>query len=215
MDYAGNPNKNKEPIPEKKIEKVVTGEVINKPKPIGRKFKDIFFGGDLKAASKFVAADVILPALRDVLVDAITNGAKRVIYGESMRSRGRPYEYRPTVSYHNPYNSVTTRSYAYPRDVRDPRPRANLPDQPNSWRTTRPNPNEIFLANRSDAENVVERLIDIIDKYDNASLADLYELIGQQTSHVDYKWGWTYLHNVDIRQTRDGFLIDLPPLEAI
>ena len=43
MDYQGNPNKSREEKkPEKQIEKVVTGEVIQKPKSIGRKFKDVF-----------------------------------------------------------------------------------------------------------------------------------------------------------------------------
>lgn len=217
MDYQGNTNKDKEKIPEKKIEKVVTGEVINKPKPIGRKFKDIFFGGELRSAARFVTADVILPAFRDLLVDAVVNGTRRVVYGESMYRRNRPFEYRPRVSYNDP---IRARSYpySYPRDPRDPRDRpvANLPDQPSRWRTERPsNVNEIILANRSDAENVVEGLIDIIEKYEVASLADLYDLIGLPTSPVDNKWGWTQLRNIEIRQVRDGYLIDLPQLEVV
>jgi hypothetical protein len=214
MDYQGNPNKDKEKIPEKKIEKVVTGEVINKPKSIGRKFKDIFFGGELKAATRFVAADVILPAFRDLLVGAITEGTRRVVYGESMYRR-RPYEYRPRVSYNNPVSRPYT-AYSYPRDPRDPRDRPNLPDQPSrSWRQDRPESNEIILSQRTDAELVVERLIDIIEKYEVASLADLYDLIGQPSSPIDNKWGWTYLRNVEVRQVREGYLIDLPPLEAV
>jgi hypothetical protein len=216
MDYQGNPNKDKEKIPEKKIEKVVTGEVINKPKSIGRKFKDIFFGGELKAAARFVTADVILPAFRDLLVGAVTEGTRRIVYGESMYHRRRPYEYRPRVSYNNPVSRPYTTAYSYPRDPRDPRDRPNLPDQPSrSWRQERPESNEIILAQRTDAELVVERLIDIIEKYEVASLADLYDLIGQQSSPIDNKWGWTYLRNVEVRQVRDGYLIDLPPLEAV
>lgn len=215
MDYQGNTNKNKEPIPEKKIEKVVTGEVINKPKSIGRKFRDIFFGGDLKAATRYVTADVILPALRDTLVDAITNGARRMVYGESMYRRNRPFEYRPRVQYNNPIARSYT-AYSYPADRRDPRDvRANLPDQPNRWRADRPTNNEIILANRSDAENVVEGLIEIVEKYEVATLADLYDLIGIQTSPIDNKWGWTYMRNVEVRQVRDGYLIDLPQLEPV
>jgi len=207
MDYQGNPNKAKEEKPAKQIEKVVTGEVIQKPKSIGRKFKDIFLGGDLRASARSVTGDVILPAIRDLIVDAVSSGAKRLVYGESMYRR-RPTEYRPRVQYSNPINP----SY---RGMRDPRERPNLPDQPSLVRQQRREANEIILAQREDAELVVERLIDIIDKYDVASLADLYDLLGWPTTPIDNKWGWTFLKNVEIRQVRDGYLIDLPPLEAV
>lgn len=217
MDYQGNPNKDKEKDkkPEKKIEKVVTGEVITKPKSIGQKFKSIFFGGDLKAATRYVAADVILPALRDTLVDAITNGARRMVYGESMYRRHRPFEYRPTVSYNNPIQTRSYASYAYPRDPRDPRDRANLPDQPNRYRQERPENNPIIIAKRSDAESVVERLYDVLETYEVVSLADFYDMLGWKASPIDNNWGWTQLRNIEIRQVREGYLIDLPPVEVI
>jgi hypothetical protein len=209
MDYQGNPDKNrdKEKKPVKQIEKVVTGEAVQKPKSIGRKFKDVFFGGNIKASAKFVTADVILPAFRDLLVDAISNGARRVVYGESMYRR-RPPEYRPRVQYSNPINP----SY---RSMNDPRLRANLPDQRNSFRTEKRDVNDIILASKIDAERVVESLIEIVDKYEVASLADLYDLLGWPSSHIDNKWGWTYLSNIEVRQVRDGYLIDLPPLESV
>ena len=211
MDYQGNADKNKEKDkkPEKNIEKVVTGEVIQKPVTIGRKFKNIFLGGDLKASARYVTADVLLPALRDLLVDVITNGARRMVYGESMYRR-RITENRPRVSYSS-YSNPISPTYR----MTEPRDRARLPDQPHPARQVRREYDTIILAQRADAETVVERLIDIIDKYEVASLADLYDLLGQPSAHVDNKWGWTYLSNVEVRQVRDGYMIDLPPLEAI
>jgi hypothetical protein len=210
MDYQGNPNKDKEKKPAKQIEKVVTGEAVQKPKSIGRKFKDIFFGGNVKASARFVIADVILPASRDLLVDAISNGARRVVYGESMYRSRRPTDYRPRVQYSNPINPM------YRNDPRyDTRPRANLPDQRNPYRTERRDANDIVLESKMDADRVVESLFEIVDKYEVASLADLYDLLGWQSSHTDNKWGWTQLNNIEVRQVRDGYLIDLPPLESV
>lgn len=207
VDYQGNTNKGKEPKPEKVIEKVVTGEVIQKPKSLGRRFKTVFLGGDFKAASGYVIADVIFPAVRNVVFDSISKGAERVIFGESAR-RHRPPEYRPTVQYNNPINRPWAPS--------DPRMRPNLPDQPaHRWRQTRRNSNDIIVQSRQEAELIVERLIDCIDQYQVASLADLYDLLGWTNSPIDNKWGWTYLHNVDIRSTPEGYLIDLPQLEAL
>jgi hypothetical protein len=208
MDYQGNPNKAKEEKPAKQIEKVVTGEVIQKPKSIGRKFKDIFFGGDLRASARSVTGDVVLPAIRDLIVDAVSSGAKRLVYGESRYQRRHVSEYRPRVQYSNPINP------AY-RGMRDPRERPNLPDQPRAIRQQRRDADNIILAQREDAELVVERLLDIIDKYEVASLADLYDLLGWPTSPIDNKWGWTYLKNVAIQQVRDGYLIDLPEMESV
>lgn len=78
MDYQGNSKKEqaKKELQEKKvIEKVVVTEVITKPKGPGRKFKEVFFGGDAKHAATFVATDVLLPALRNLIVDMVTKGA--------------------------------------------------------------------------------------------------------------------------------------------
>lgn len=212
-DYQGNAKKqrDKPQITEKKVEKVVTGNVVQKPKSLGYKFRDIFFGGDFKLAMSFVTAEVLLPALRNLIVDSVTKGAERFVFGESSYRR-RPIDPRPIVRYDNPM--------MYRRDPRDPRfsmsPLANIPEQgPRTYRTSRRETNDIILQSREEAELVVERLLDCIDKYQVASLADLYDLLGLETSHVDNKWGWTYLNNVEIRQVRNGYLIDLPALEEI
>jgi hypothetical protein len=209
MDYQGNTDKEREAKGDKQVVKVVTGEVIKKPESLGKKFKNVFFGGDLKTSARFVAADVMLPAFRDLLVDAIVNGAKGVIYGDSRFRRSRSAEYRPQVSYNNPLNRTSYRD----RD-RDRRP--YLPDQPHPYRyQDRLDRREVGLERKEDAELVVERLIDIVDQYKVASLADYYSLLGEPSSPIDNKWGWYSLNSVDIRQTRDGYMIDLPPLEVI
>jgi hypothetical protein len=202
-DYASNRNRDKEKKEEKKIEKVVVGEVIQRPKPITRRFREIFLGGDAKQAARYVTADVVLPALRNLIVDMTVKGMERIVFGESSYRR-RPVEYRPRVQYNNPISRM-----------RDPRELARLPDQPSRYRTERRSFDDIIFSNRAEAETVVETLLDIIDKYEVVSLADLYELVGLPSTHVDNKWGWTFLKNVEIRQVREGSLIDFPPLEEI
>src|SRR6476620_8182307 len=99
MDYQGNRNKDKEPEvkndkPDKVVVKVVTGEVIQKPNKMSRKFRDIFLGGDARSALRYVAADVLLPAFRDLIVDTATRGTERLVYGDSGRGRRPSYESR-------------------------------------------------------------------------------------------------------------------------
>jgi len=225
MDYQGNTNKDKEKnqetnkdVTEKvkapkdesdretKLEKVVSGEVVTRKKPLGKRVKELFLGGEFKSAGQYLAAEVLLPAFRNLLVDATTKGVERVVYGDSSLARGRaPSGYSPKVTYNTPIN----RGYS-----RNEMTRANLPDQP-----SRPRPRndgtELILASRSDAEMVLERLQDVIDRYQVASLADLHELAGIPTTYLDNKLGWESLRFAEIRQVREGYLLDLPPTEHI
>lgn len=210
MDYAGNTRKERDKAEKKekpKVEKVVTGEIVQKPKGVGRKFKDVFFGGDAKQAAGYVAADVLLPALRNLIVDMVTKGLENLVYGQSRRRPpGGGYNY-----------SARYQGVQYDRplmDPRDPRTRSPMSIAPRG-RTNRHEMNDIVIASKEEAELVVERLSDILDKYDVVSLADLYDLLGLGTSHIDNKWGWTYLGNVQVRQIRQGYLLELPPLEEI
>lgn len=208
-DYT-NSDKSKElKEPTKIIEKLVlSGEVTTKKKGIGHKFRTIFLGGDAKSAAGYVVADVVLPAIRDLMFDALRGGAERLIYGESRRIRGRPIEARSRIQYS---------AFSHMRDPRESR--VHLPDQvPRTtmrYRTERADSKDLILSERSDAETVVERLIDIIDTYDVASVMDLNELLGLPSSPIDNKWGWTSLGKVEIRQVREGYLIELPPVEEI
>lgn len=208
MDYQGNTDKSKlgaQPKPEKNVEKVITGEVITREPSFGKKFKGVFFGGEFKNSMKYIAADVLLPAFRNLIVDATTKGMERIVFGESSYHRRRP-EFRSRVQYNSPVM----------RQLRDPRERAYLPDQPPyPYRTARREAHEVILSSREEAEKVLEALIDIVEKYEVASLADLLELCGQPSAHTDNKWGWAYLHNAEIRQIRDGYLLELPTMEPI
>lgn len=189
-----------------KVDKVVTGEVVKRPKSLGRKFKDVFIGGEFKSAARYIAADVLLPALRNLVVDTTTKGIERIIYGESAAARRRTPEYRPRTQYSSPI---------WRGDPRD-RDRAYLPKQPPYIpRGSRHQVGEVIVSTREEAEMVVEALTEIISKYDVASVGDLNDLLGLATTYVDNNWGWTFLNSVVIRQIREGYLIDLPPAEPL
>ena len=214
MDYQSNSNKSKQAKKkssdsgdkdDKKVEPIkLDGEVLTRKKPLGARFKEIFLGGEFKSAAQYIGAEVLLPALRNLLVDATTKGIERVVYGDSGYSRNRPVNYGARTTYNRPVNRP-----AY----NDPR-RPNVPDQPNRP-TSRPGHPEIILANRGDAEMVLERLQDIIDQYPAASVADLHELLGLPTTYVDHQWGWTSLRYAEVRQIREGFLLDLPQPQPV
>ena len=73
-----------------------------------------------------------------------------------------------------------------------------------------PKEGDIVLQTREEADLVHERLIDIIENYEFASVADFHELVGLPSAHTDNKWGWNALPHSQVRQTRDGFIVELP-----
>jgi hypothetical protein len=218
MDFPGNSHKETEKstpttkpakAEKEKVEKVVVGEVVQRKRSIGSRFKSVFVGGEFKGASQYIVSDVLLPAMRNMVVDATTKGIERVIYGESSASRRRPSDpYRPRIS----YNTAPERQRQRDRGM------GMLPDQPplgGLARTRGHQINDIILVSKEEADLVLERLVDIIDKYEVVTVADLHDLVGLPSNYVDNKWGWFNLAEADIRQTRQGWLIDLPPVEAV
>jgi hypothetical protein len=74
---------------------------------------------------------------------------------------------------------------------------------------------EIVLDQRSEAEEVIDRLYDVVNKYEQATVADLYDLVGLSSNHTDHKWGWTDLRGSGVSRIRDGYLLDLPDPEPL
>jgi hypothetical protein len=74
---------------------------------------------------------------------------------------------------------------------------------------------EIVLDQRAEAEEVIDRLYDVVNKYEQATVADLYDLVGLSSTHTDHKWGWTDLRGAGVSRIRDGYLLDLPDPEPL
>lgn len=205
-DYAGNSNKDKEPKKEAKrepLKKVVTGDVAMKEKGIGKKLKGIFFGGDFKQAARFVFSDVIVPSTKEVIFDVFSKGSERIIFGEQRSRRNTPTG-GTQVSYHNPM-ARNFQSAILPHQA---------PRMP-SHAVARRQSNDVLLATREEAYAVLETMVTVCDQYQVVSLADLNELLGLPSAAVDNRWGWTNLNASDIRQTRQGYLLELPPMEEL
>lgn len=69
---------------------------------------------------------------------------------------------------------------------------------------------EVVLTSRTEAEEVIDRLFEVVSRYGTATVADLYELVGITGTHTDNKWGWTDLRGAGVSRVRGGYLLDLP-----
>lgn len=217
-DYPSNSHKKKSPSKEiketKKVERVVEGEVIRRKKPLSKRFAELFIGGDAKSVGSYVMFEVLLPAVKDTLADAMSQGVERMLFGEA-RSTSRRTGRRPGHYYDSGYTNYQTRP---PNRATGAPGLYGRPDESRSMsRRSRAMHefDEIILPTRVEAEEVIDRLYDLVNKYESASVADLYELVGVSGSFVDEKYGWTDLRGAGVSRTRNGYLLDLPKPEPL
>lgn len=193
VNYQANSHKSKagpEKEP-KKVEKVVSGEVVQRKKPLGRKIADTFTGDDMQSVGGYILFEVMLPAAKTMISDAVSQGIERLLFGDS-RPRGRTNY----TSYNRMSGSSATRKDE-PRTIsRHARATHDF--------------DEIVVESRGEAAAVLDQLTELIDRYNVATVNDLYELVGITGTFADDKWGWTDLRSASVRRVRDGYLLDLP-----
>lgn len=185
---------------EKKIEQVTTTEAIRRKKPLGKRFTETFFGNDLKSVVNYVVSEVLVPAAKDMAVEAGSQGLERFIFGDTSPRRRNT---RNAPQGHIAYNRMSGPSRPTDRPTR-------------GRRSGRVEFDEIILQSRSEGQEVLSQMYDILSRYESVTVSDLYELVGLRASHTDLKWGWTDLHGASVDRLRDGsFLLDLPTPEAL
>ncbi len=200
-EFPPNSAASKRQNPEKNVERVTSGEAIRKKKSIGKQLRETFIAGDLKTSIRYVMFDIALPGLRDMIWEVGSGGIEKLIFGESRRRGSTPPQAGPTgyVSYNR-----------YAMGGGGPS-RMAAPDRVMSrMARARHDFDEIVLPTRGEAEEVIDRLFDLVSRYETATVSDLYELVGLTSTHTDHKWGWTDLRGAGASRVRDGYLLDLP-----
>lgn len=183
---------------ERKIEKVVEGTAIKKKKSLSRRFFNIFFSESIEDVTTYVLYDIIVPAIKENIVDIINSTTSMMFLGETRRKRGGRGQSTGGVTRINygGYFSGNQSSEKMP-SYRN----SNIPSKVD----------ELVLESRGDAELVLDQMLEIIDQYGKVTVSDYYDLMGVSTTFTDNKYGWRDLRNARIiKSGRDGYLIDLP-----
>lgn len=187
---------------EKNVKQVTSAPAIRRKKGIGKQFKSIFFGGDARTAYQYVVYEVLIPGAKEMLLDGVREGMEKLVLGQSRRQRNAPTS--------GPMGYVSYNRYAMGGQQQQQRPRTI-----SNRARSRHNFDEIVLESRQEAEDVLERLYDLVEQYGSASVSDLLELVGIQSTHVDQKWGWEELRGAGVSRIRGGYLLDLPDPEPL
>lgn len=69
--------------------------------------------------------------------------------------------------------------------------------------------NEAIFATRSEAEGVLDSMVEIIDRYGFVTLSDLKDLSGVDTTFKDNTLGWTNIKNSCIKKQIGGYILVL------
>ena len=179
----------------RKVQKVTTGKVRTKKRS---KVLDNFISEDVTDVKDYIIQDILIPTFKNTLSQMVSNGIDMMLFGEvrgDKRSRGKT----DRVSYREYYDRDRD------RDERRSRSR-NACDY-----------DDIILDSKAEAEHVLDKMDELIGRYDHVTVADLYDLVGYDGGgYTANRYGWTSMRNADYTRLRDGgYLLKLPSAKPI
>lgn len=192
-DYKPNSYKSKTEsteLPQKKVEKVVTGKVTTKKKNGIIKLADVFISEDASNVKNYILMDVLIPAVKKAVSDIVTNGIDMILYG------GNKPGGKTTNSPYISYNRFSDKQ-------NDPRSSVHRVQTSYSYE-------DLVIDSRGEAEEVLTRMDELVATYGFVTVADMYDLAGATCNYTDNKYGWTSVRNASIVRVRDGYLIKMP-----
>lgn len=183
------------------VEKIVSGTVKIKKQPFHKRIMSRFIADDAQSIGDFVIDEFVIPGLKNLFRDTFVGSLDRALYGTS-RARGRG-----TVGERG---SLRTRYDLIGEGRAEERGRSLSRES-----RARHDFDDVVLGSYQEAVEAIEAMIHRLDRYKSVSVADLYDLLGVTGSFADRRWGWYNLTGADVRQTRGGFLLDLPRPEPL
>ena len=157
-----------------------------------------------KGAAKQVRDDIIGPSIKKLAYDALNTGLHILFYkGEAPpnyndRGYGRVTS-KPRTDYTKRYHTPA----ASPTSVRTIQ-RTKMAQ-------------EFEIKDRENAISVLYTLKEYADNYNDVPVAIYYDLIGFESSHTDWDYGWTIdtIIKATIVPIAGGWTIKFPPMEVI
>jgi hypothetical protein len=174
------------------VAKVISGTVVTRKKSFGKRFIETFVGEDVDSVMGYIIHDVLIPAAKSTIADVVKGGIEMLLFGDRKGSRTERDRGRSYVSYNN-----------YSNRDRDRRDYGNR-------NRSRHNFDDIILQTRGEAEEVLSNLVDLVDDYGQATVGDLYDLVGLKEDYTDRKYGWTNLSSSSVSRVREGYALNLP-----
>lgn len=192
--YESNSDKSKTMVEkEPEIRGTVQGEK-RKTSKAKRFFADLV-NSDATNVGSYIMVDVIAPAIRRCISDAVKGGVD-MIFGTDDRSRRNS----PSYSYDRSWD----------RDYR-PYNRMSEPTKQSSGLYAY---DDILFTSRYDVEQLRNDMLDVIKRYRTISVAQMCDIARVPSAYTDHKYGWNReedIYEAGVGQTRDGrYFLRLP-----
>jgi hypothetical protein len=186
--------------------KVVKGEVSVQKKSMTTRLLD-FVRKDSKVIIDNVIHDVVIPNIKSMVSDSVREFTDRTLFGGE---RGATRRFTNRVSgFSNVANKITTNYQQFATPNPD---RVGLSDRARANHEF----DEIIIADRGDAEDVLYELQQRVHKYGIVTVGDMYRMLDLAANHADEKFGWTDLSTARIRTVGpSAYKLDLPKPEVI
>lgn len=200
--FPGNSNKDKEKRRREAIdislEPVAAKGVAKQVEPsAGRRVRDTFINEDTKSIFSYIMNDVLIPAAKDMIFEAITGGLSMRLFGDS-----RGYT-RPAKTGHTNYNKISSHrstSYIQPRTPKETRQMA-----------PRNRGYNIKVPTKGEAYEILDRLCTYIERCGYATVNDLCKELDWETEYTYNSYGWVDLDDVRIRPRGNEWVLEIPP----
>lgn len=210
-NYPGNSKKEraeeaKSESARPEIKKIVTTSGTVRKASLGSRMRETFAGEGARETGTYVFFDVIIPAVKAMVFDTITQGADRILFGgrDVIRS-GMANAPRTRTN----YNQISTKAANnYPGRNFEGGGREISRAARNNHRF-----DEILLDSRGEAEMVLDTMQDLISRFQWVSVPEFYSMVDVTAEFTDEKWGWTNISTAQIRPSRGKYVILLPSPE--
>lgn len=179
--------------------------VDNVPKSKGfRRIREVFIAEDLGTVKGKVFEGVVVPSIKDFIVNIVTNTVTMIFYGEkAVNVKGYQSSWLggsgKRVSYSTYYASSLNG---------DNLSKKLSPEMVTSY-------TEPLFSSYEEAKECLSDLVEMLDNYPQVTISDLYshEAVvknGYHNEAVFNKWGWKNLGNAHVSATPSGYTLNLP-----
>jgi hypothetical protein len=195
-------NKKKDEKPERRAVKTVA-KGRRKKKSVIKRLTDNFEDMEKVSLKEKIIDDALVPGIKELLSDmvggllatisdTVEDALDITLWGEKRGKKGKKGKKNGTkVSYSSYYDDKNDR-----KSSKKVKKKLDI--------------DEVWFETRKKAQEALDELLEMIEDYDNATVADLYSAAEEEYDSTDEAWGWKDLSAAYVTRGREGFMINLP-----
>lgn len=190
MEYPSNSHKKKQEEkskPKKEIKKIEHVNARKKERSVAAKVVGRFITSDIHDIKSYVINDVIIPNIRDLILQIIQDGSEMLLKGE-VRSK------KKTSGVFTNYGGFFAGGSKKP----DRKIKARGDFEP------------LYFDTIWEPEEILEGMMAAIEQYGVVTVSDMYEMAGVDSNFVDTQYGWDNVSEARVKRDDGGYILDLP-----